>query len=257
LAAIGATDRAEDDRWPELAGRGQVLRLQDLLHQRLLVVRVVDDEPRADPDRLAIPAQDPRADRMERAGHDVAAGLPHETDDPLPQLARGAIREGDGEDLPWPDALHADQVRHAMREDPGLAAAGAREDEQRPLGGGDGLRLFRVEAGEDARRQDFGRAPDLGVVRGGAGRGAVSGRGAKAAASARRGRFEVELRCRNVGQVVRLHGHRFGGIRPQLRELRGVVRGGRWQLSPASTGLWAHPSIVGGATHLELHRACG
>ena len=53
----------------------QVLLLEDLLHQRLLVVGVVDDEAAADADRLAVLAQDARAERMEGARLDVAAGL--------------------------------------------------------------------------------------------------------------------------------------------------------------------------------------
>ena len=118
---LGPADRAEDRRRPELAGRGQVLLAEDLLHQRLLVVRVVDDEAAADPDRLAIAAQDAGAQRVERAGLDVATRLADEGHDPLAQLAGGAVRERDGEDLPRPDALDADQVRDPVGQDAGLA----------------------------------------------------------------------------------------------------------------------------------------
>ena len=99
--ADGAQDRAR----AELAGERQVLLLEDLLHQRLLVVGVVDDEPAVDPDRLAVLAQDPRVQRVEGAGLDVAPGLADERDDPLAQLGRGAVGERDGEDPPRGDAL--------------------------------------------------------------------------------------------------------------------------------------------------------
>ena len=68
----------EDRARAELAGERQVLLAEDLLHQRLLVVRVVDDEPAVDPDRLAVAAEDPGAERVERARLDVAAGLADE-----------------------------------------------------------------------------------------------------------------------------------------------------------------------------------
>ena len=71
-------DRAEDRGRPELAGRRQVLLGQDPLHQLLLVVRVVDDEPAVEPDRLAVPAEHARAQRVERARLDVLAVLADE-----------------------------------------------------------------------------------------------------------------------------------------------------------------------------------
>ena len=128
---------------PVLAGRGHVLVAQDLLHQLLLVVGVVDDEAAVDPDRLAVAAQDPGAERVERAGLHVAAGVADEADDPLPQLGRGPVGEGHRQDLPRPDALDADEVGDAVGEDTRLAAAGAGEDQQRALGRRDRARLLR------------------------------------------------------------------------------------------------------------------
>ena len=78
---------------------------QDLLHQRLLVVRVVDDEAAADADGLAVLAQDPGAQGVERAGLDVAAALADEADDPLAELGGRLVRERDREDPPRRDAL--------------------------------------------------------------------------------------------------------------------------------------------------------
>ena len=71
--------------------------------------------------------------------------------DPLAHLARGLVRERDGEDLLWIDAL-LEQVGDAVDDDAGLAGAGAGEDEERPLGGGDGLALRWVERREVQHR---------------------------------------------------------------------------------------------------------
>ena len=153
---LGPADGAEDDRGPELARCGHVLRLEDLLHEGGLIVRVVDHETRADADRGAIPAQDPGADRVECAGLDVPSRFADEADDPLAQLPGRAVRKGDSEDLPRTDALDADQVGDAVGENARLAAAGARQDEERPLGRGHGLCLLRIQAGKDPGRQDGG-----------------------------------------------------------------------------------------------------
>ena len=112
---------AEDGARPELAGERQVLLAQDLLHQRCLVVGVVDDEPPTDADRLAVAAQHAGAQRVERAACDVPAALADEPDDPLAQLGRGPVREGDREDPPRRDALDADEVCDPVGQDPGLA----------------------------------------------------------------------------------------------------------------------------------------
>src|SRR4029079_49037 len=142
-------DRPQHRARAELAGQRQVLLAEDLLHQRLLVVGVVDDEPAADADRLAVAAQDASAERVEGARVDVATGLADERDDPLAQLPGGAIRERDREDRPGPDVPDPDQVRDAVGEDAGLAAAGAGQDQQRALGCRDGPCLLGVEALDD------------------------------------------------------------------------------------------------------------
>ena len=135
----------------ELAGERQVLLAQDLLHQRLLVVRVVDDEPPADPDRLAVLAQDAGTERVERAGQDVAAALADQADDPFAQLGGGPVRERDGQDPPGADVLDADEVGDPMGQHPGLAGSGAGQDQERSLRRGDGPRLLRVERVDDLR----------------------------------------------------------------------------------------------------------
>ncbi len=150
-------DRAQHGGRPELAGGRQVLLGQDPLHQLLLVVGVVDHEPAVEPDRLAVAAQHPGAQRVERAGFHVLADLTGQGGDPLAQLARGAVGEGDGEDAPWPDRLDPDQVRDPVGDDPGLAAAGTGEDEQRALGRGDRPGLLGIEVRHDLVGP--GRAP--------------------------------------------------------------------------------------------------
>ena len=88
------------DLRPRLALRVEALLAQDLLHELLLVLGVVDHEPPIQPDRLAVPAEHPRAERVERPRLDLLARLADEPDDPLAELARGPIRERHGEDPP-------------------------------------------------------------------------------------------------------------------------------------------------------------
>ena len=192
---LGPADRAQDRGRPELAGRRQVLLGQDPLHQLLLVVRVVDHEPPVEPDRLAVAAQHPRAQRVERPRLDVLAVLADERLDPLAELARGAVGERHGQDPPGLDGLDADQVRDPVGDDARLARARAREDQQRALGRGDGPRLLGVEAADDLL--GAGGAPGL---------------------DRRRDRLRVERRAR--GRELRLHGAR----RAATRAPRGPTR---------------------------------
>ena len=66
-------------------------------------------------------------------------------------LGRRLVGERDGEDVPRLDALDADEVGHAMRQDTRLARAGAGQDQEWSVGRGDGARLLGVEGGDDAR----------------------------------------------------------------------------------------------------------
>ena len=80
--------------------------------------------------------QDPHAPGDARANEPL---------DPLGHLPRRLVREGDGEDLVGADAVFPDQVSDPMGERPGLAAAGAGDDQDRALGMQDGLALDVVE----------------------------------------------------------------------------------------------------------------
>ena len=96
-------------------------------------------------------------------------------------LARGLVREGDGEDLVRLRAARADQVRDPVGEHARLAGAGAGDHEQRAFRGEDGLALGGVQVGEVA----LGRG-DCHVVDASGGRraayGALSGNGLRASA---------------------------------------------------------------------------
>ena len=146
---LGPADRAEHRARAELAGERHVLLAEDLLHQRLLVVRVVDDEPPADADGLAVGAEHARGERMERAGHHVPPALADQADDPFAQLRRGPVGEGHREDPPRGDVLDADQVGDAVGQDAGLARSRTGEDQQRTLRRRHRARLFRVERPDD------------------------------------------------------------------------------------------------------------
>ena len=102
--------------------------------EALLIVVVVDDEVLAQPDRLAPLAQEARRDRVERPHPQAAAADPHplpeEPVDPLAQLARRLVGEGDGEDAPRVGARRH-QPRQPVGDDPRLARARARDHEQR------------------------------------------------------------------------------------------------------------------------------
>ena len=64
--------------------------------------------------------------------------LRHQLADPLLHFARGLVGEGDAEDVAGRDAA-LDQVRDAKGDDPGLAGAGAGQNQHRAVNGLDGL----------------------------------------------------------------------------------------------------------------------
>jgi hypothetical protein len=88
-----------------------------------------------------------RAEAVEGAEHQRVRGLAHHLVQALAHLVGGLVGEAQGDDaLGRLPAL--EQVHDAVRDDPRLARAGAREHQQRPLGVGDGLALIGVEAAE-------------------------------------------------------------------------------------------------------------
>ncbi len=254
-------DRPEDGRRAELAGRGQVLLAEELLHQGLLVVRVVDDEARVEPDRGTVPAEDPGADRVERPGLDVVPRLPDERDDPLAELDRGPVREGHREDLPGPDALHADEVGDPVGEHPGLAAPGAGQDEQRPLGGHHRAGLLGVQPGDDLLGERGGRGGPLGRidpgpyrrvgVRGGRGLilgGGDGGAGPVCGGALTAGARRPGIRSPEAARVV-ARGLLLERLGRRLERERDIVIG---RLGEEPIGRFRHASIVVGAASPAL-----
>ena len=114
-----------------------------------LVVGVEDGEIAVQPDEFGVAAQHLGGDAVEGAEprhplHRVADHLP----DPMLHLARGAIGEGDGEDLGWPGAARGDQMCQTRGERRRLARARACQHQHRAVGRQHRLALRRVEAGE-------------------------------------------------------------------------------------------------------------
>ncbi len=85
---------------------------------------------------------------MEGADEPAEVVAAKQAPDALAHLAGGLVGEGDGEDAPRGDAALADQVGDAVRDDAGLAGAGAGEDEQRAVTVGDRLDLGRIQAAQ-------------------------------------------------------------------------------------------------------------
>src|SRR5664280_415401 len=119
---LGPRDRGKDGGGLVLAGDRQILILEDLLHEGLLVDRIVDHEVRVKANSRTVTTQDAGAHGMERThGHFAAGLLTDEAGNPGPQLGRGLVGEGDGEYLPRPNATDSDQVGDTVREHPRLA----------------------------------------------------------------------------------------------------------------------------------------
>ena len=57
--------------------------------------------------------------------------LGDEISDPVPHLSGGFIGEGDGQNRPARDLMGGHQVGHAVGDDPGFAASGPGQDQQR------------------------------------------------------------------------------------------------------------------------------
>ena len=148
------------------AARREALRValelrEALLHEALLVARVVDREVRAVAEPLGLAPQDPAARGVERHHPRGARRRADEVGDALAHLPRRLVRERDREDLGRLDADRAEQVRDAAREDARLARARARDDEDGAFGVEDGLALGRIQVGEvRLRRRRSHRSTD-------------------------------------------------------------------------------------------------
>ncbi len=186
-------------------------------------------------------AQDLRADRVERAepGH-AFDGAADEARNALAHLACRLVGEGDGEDFEGPRPARGEDVGDARGQNPGLAGAGAGEDEHRPVDSLDRLALFRVEpveirrggreaAGAVGDPAGFGAKPSGSPRAGAGGNGSSSNgwAGSPAAASKQTGFGESQPGTDNERYSQRLR--HFPGrapIKAPARPHSGAVRGG-------------------------------
>ncbi len=105
----------------------------DVLHQRLLVVRIIDRKIGVIPQKRDMPSQNPHAHRMERADPDALRAKSNHPVHPLPHLPRGLVCKRNRKDIPGVHPLLVNQVRNPVGQDPGLPGTGPRQDEERPL----------------------------------------------------------------------------------------------------------------------------
>jgi len=97
----------------------------------------------------AVHAQDASADGVEGAQRYVAANIgAYESEDAVAHLAGGLVGEGDGQDAAGVNPLVGDEVGDAVGDDAGLAAAGPRQDKERPLADLHSLALSRIQPRE-------------------------------------------------------------------------------------------------------------
>ena len=136
----------------------KIFRLQNLLEQSELVVRIQDGEVRTKPDQLGVHAQNFYADRVKGPEPRHSLRDPHEQADALAHLARRLVGEGDGENLMRARPARCDQMGDASREHARFADAGAGENQNRPVKRFDGSQLLVVESVE-IRRSAWAPAP--------------------------------------------------------------------------------------------------
>ena len=104
----------------------------------------------ADLQHLDIAAQDAHAERVKGGDQGLGErGVAQQLIHALGHLAGGLVGEGDGQDRVGRDVLLLDEPGNAVRNHAGLARSGARQDEQRPLGGLNRGALFGIEMGEE------------------------------------------------------------------------------------------------------------
>ena len=132
-------------------------RLQNLLDQPDLIVRVEDGEIRLEADQFGVPPQNLGPDRMERAHPRHAVMDAGQRAYPLAHLPRRLVGECDGKNFMGPGASGRDQVRDTGGEHPGLPDPCAGQNEDRTVERLDRATLLGVQsveiAGRPARRQ--------------------------------------------------------------------------------------------------------
>ena len=155
--ALGGGDGGENRPWREALG--VVLKLlHRLLKQLQLVLLVVDDEGAVEAGVVGLTAQNLGAEGVERGDGEVAAHIPQVSEkgrrlvafapakEPVAHLPRRLVGEGYGRNAAGVNAAFHHQIGYAMGDDPGLAAARARQNQQRPIDRLYGLSLRRVQS---------------------------------------------------------------------------------------------------------------
>jgi hypothetical protein len=120
---------------------------------------VVDDEAPRVAEVTDVFSQDADTGRMEGRDPEIGRGGAEQFLNALAHLAGGLVREGDREQSVGRNTAHPDQIRDAVGQDAGLAAACTSEHEHRPFTGFDGLALFGIHAFEDLFGRHVGPPP--------------------------------------------------------------------------------------------------
>ena len=148
-AAEQRRERAEEPR--RVAERPVLveLELEQVLAQEDHDLRPGQDaDVRRQPELERELADEPVAERVERADRRVRVAVRDELVDPDLHLLGGLVRERQGEDLRGPRPARRDQPGDPPGDDLGLAGPGAGDDEQRPVAVGHGPQLLRVQPAE-------------------------------------------------------------------------------------------------------------
>ena len=148
-AVVGLLEALADLEAVARGGEGAVAQREaalgvDLLEDVVDVRVVEDDEALGVLDDARVLAQDADAEAVEGV-HVARVRVAHEAVDALAHLDGGLVGERDAEDVAREDAEVAHEPGEASREGAGLAGAGAGDDADVALGGGDRRELFRVE----------------------------------------------------------------------------------------------------------------
>ena len=138
---------------------------QDVADQADGVGLVVDGERRLVAEAAGVAPQDADARGVKRRDPHALGDRADEGGHPAAHLVRRLVGEGDGQNLEGRDVPLGDQPGDPVGEHPGLARPGAGDDEQRAALMGDGLRLHRVQTGEQWRRGGGGAHPIQGIRR--------------------------------------------------------------------------------------------
>ena len=119
--------------------------LQHLLHQRPLIIRIIDGEIRLVTETIDVAPKDANTHRVEGRYPDLTRLRPDQPVDTLPHLPRCLIRERNREDVPRRDPAVLDEIGHTMRQHTRLTRTRTRQHQQRPLRTAHRLTLLLIQ----------------------------------------------------------------------------------------------------------------